>query len=83
MLSLKTIRKYEPEMQRLGVSKVARSSRGFLTAYKKVGSSDKLSNNWKKKRQAFLARHGVQYEKNPTYRRRLAMIAWAKDPERK
>ena len=43
MLSLKTIRKYEPEMKRLKVSEVARSKRGFLTAYKKAGSSKNLS----------------------------------------
>ena len=33
-MSLKDVLRYEPEMQRLGVSKVARSPRGFLTAYK-------------------------------------------------
>lgn len=83
MLSLKTISKYEPEMKRLGVSKVARSSRGFLTAYKRAGSPDKLSDDWKKKRSAFVARHGTQYKKHPTRRRRLALIAWGHDPERK
>lgn len=82
MLSLKTIMKYEPEMREKGVSKVARSRRGFLSAYKRAGSPDKLSDKWKQKREAFLARHGVQYKKNPTRRRRLSMIAWAKDPER-
>lgn len=82
MLSLKTIKKYEPEMREKGVSKVARSPRGFLTAYKRAGSPEKLSDEWKKKRLAFLKRHGVQYKKHPTRRRRLAMIAWAKDPER-
>lgn len=82
MLSLKTIRKYEPEMRRLGVSQVARSPRGFLTAYKRAGSPDNLSDNWKRKRLAFIARHGKQYKYNPTKRRRLALIAWAHDPER-
>jgi len=82
MLSLKTIKKYEPEMKEKGVSKVARSPRGFLTAYKRAGGDQKkLSSEWKKKRKAFVARHGVQYEKNPTRRRRLALIAWAHDPE--
>lgn len=82
MLSLKTIRKHEPEMDRLGVSEVARSRRGFLTAYKRAGSPENLSEDWKKRRKAFIARHGVQYRKNPTHRRRLALIAWAHDPER-
>lgn len=82
MLSLKTIRKYEPEMERLGVSKVARGRSGFLTAYKKAGSPAKLSEKWKRTRGAFIARHGVQYRRNPTYRRRLALIAWGYDPER-
>ena len=82
MLSLKTIKKYESEMREKGVSKVARSSRGFLQAYKRAGSSDNLSDNWKKKRQAFIARHGIQYKNNPTRRRRLALIAWGYDPER-
>lgn len=82
MLSLKTIRKYEPEMKRLKVSEVARSPRGFLTAYKKAGSPDKLSPKWKQRRLAFIARHNAQYKKNPTRRRRLALIAWAYNPDK-
>lgn len=83
MLRLKTIKKYEPEMKRLGVSKVARSPRGFLTAYKRAGGNpDKLSDEWKKKRANFIKRHMAQYK--PSHkRRRLALIAWAYDPERK
>lgn len=83
MLSLKTIRKYEPEMRQKGVSKVARSQRGFLTAYKRAGSPKNLSPRWKRKREGFIARHGVQYRKKPSRNRRLALIAWAYDPERK
>lgn len=82
MLSIKTIKKYEREMRRERVSEVARSPRGFLTAYKRAGSPNKLSDEWKRKRENFIARHGVQYKKNPTRRRRLALIAWAHDPER-
>ena len=82
MLSLKTIRKYEPEMKRLKVSEVARSKRGYLTALKKVKKYNKLSPKWKQKQRNFVARHLVQYKKNPTYRRRLALIAWSYDPER-
>lgn len=83
MLSLRTIAKHESEMKRLGVSKVARSPRGFLPAYKRAGSAGRLSDGWKRKRRAFIARHGVQYRKNPTHRRRLALIAWAHDPKRR
>lgn len=82
MLSLKTIKKYEPEMKRLKVSEVARSKRGFLSAYKKAGSPEKLSPKWKKTREAFIARHNAQYKKNPTTRRKLALIAWAYNPDR-
>lgn len=82
MLSLKTIAKHEADMRRLGVSKVARSPRGFLTAYKRAGRPSNLSENWKRKRKAFIARHGEQYRRNPTNRRRLALIAWAHDPKR-
>ena len=83
MLSLKTIKKYEPEMRRLKVSEVARSRRGFTTAYKRAGGDpNKLSDSWKRKRLAFIARHGVQYHKKPSTRRRLALIAWAYDPDR-
>lgn len=82
MLSLATIARYEPEMKRLGVSKVARGPAGFLTAYKRVGDESRLSDYWKKKRRSFIARHMAQYKKNPTHRRRLALIAWAYDPER-
>jgi hypothetical protein len=83
MLSLKTISKYEPEMKEKKVSEVARSPRGFLTVYKKAKNSQSLSPKWKQKREAFIARHNAQYKKNPTHRRRLALIAWAYDPERK
>lgn len=82
MLSLKTIKKYEPEMKRLKVSEVARSPRGFLTAYKKVGSPAKLSPKWKQKRLAFIARHNAQFKKNPTRSRKLALIAWAYNPDK-
>ena len=81
-MTLSEILKYEPEMERLGVSKIARSSRGFLTAYKSVrGRSAKFNPYWRKKRNGFIARHLAQYKKNPTYRRFLALVAWAYMPE--
>lgn len=81
-IRLNTIRQFEPDMRRLGVSKVARSPRGFLTYYKKIGGiPSKVNDYWSIRRAAFIARHMAQYEDNPTYRRRLALIAWAYDPK--
>lgn len=79
-LPLSVVKNYEPEMRRLGVSKVARSPRGFLTAYKRAGTKNNLSEAWRRKRNGFIARHLVQYRSNPTYRRKLALIAWAYEP---
>lgn len=81
-LSLSVIKEYEPEMRRLGVSEVARGSRGFLTAYKRVGGDlDRLSQKWRRKRNGFIKRHMAQYVKHKTPRRRLALIAWAYEPD--
>ena len=77
-------------MRKKGVSEVARSPRGFLTAYKKAGGkASALSDSWKAKREAFIARHMAQVKQNneplmkdgkPT-RRHLALIAWAYSPK--
>lgn len=80
-MSLNQVLSYVPEMEREGVSEVARSKRGFLTAYKKAGSKKELSDWWIRRRNAFVARHLAQYRKNPTYRRKLALIAWAYKPD--
>ena len=80
-MSLSEIREYEPEMRRLGVSEVARSQRGFLTAFKHAGGNpNRLSEAWRRKREGFIARHLVQYRQNPTRRRLLALRAWAYEP---
>ena len=47
---LSKVKEKEPDMRRLKVSEVARSPRGFLTAYKKAGSPEKLSEVWRNKR---------------------------------
>lgn len=81
-MPLQSIIKLEPEMKRLKVSEVARSPRGFLTQYKRVGGNpDKLSEHWRNKREGFIARHKVQYDKNKTPRRKLALQAWAYNPK--
>lgn len=80
-MSLSAINRYVPEMQRLGVSEVARSQRGFLTQYKKAGGDwRRLSEYWQRRRMNFVKRHMAQYTPNPTYRRYLALIAWAYMP---
>lgn len=86
-LPLSLVKEYEPQAAAQGVSKVARSSGGFLTAYKRAGGKpNRLSEAWRKKRQAFIARHMAQLKgeekfKNglPT-RRHLALIMWAYSP---
>jgi len=72
---LKTIETFIPEMERLGVSVVARSKNQFLDQYRKYGKN--LPEYWMTKRKNFIKRHLIQYKLNPTYRRKLALLAWA------
>ncbi len=88
-LSLSCIRRHEPDMRTWKVSEVARSPRGFLTAFKKAGGKlSNLSPEWQRKRENFIGRHMAYVKKNnepltnnghPT-RRHLALIAWAYSP---
>lgn len=83
-MSLSSVLRYVPEMQRLGVSEVARSQRGFLTQYKKArGNWRNLTEYWQRRRMNFVKRHMAQYNPNPTYRHYLALIAWAYMPAKK
>lgn len=80
-----------PLMERWGVSEVARSGRGFLTAYADAGWSPRgLDDWWRNRRDNFVSRHMAQvHTRNeplwrdglPT-RRHLALIAWAYSPDR-
>lgn len=89
-LPLATSLGWEPEAARRGVSKVARSARGFMRAYEKAGSAKRLPEAWKRKREGFVSRHVAQAERagepwfepdgSPT-RRHLALIMWAYSPE--
>ncbi len=80
-IPLSEIRKYEPEMERLGVSIVARGRVGFLTEFKRVkGDPDKMSDWWRRRRDGFIARHLAQFKVDRGYRRYLALIAWAYKP---
>jgi hypothetical protein len=90
-MSLKAIRKYVPEMRRKGVSVVARSPRGFLTAYARAGGRmSKLTEWWRNRRLGFIKRHMAQVRKRheklwkggKPSRRALALIAWAYMPRR-
>lgn len=90
-LRLATIEKYVPLMEVQSVSEVARSSRGFLTAYRQArGKPTNLPDHWHARRDGFIARHMAQLIGNdeglfgkdglPT-RRHLALIAWAYSPQ--
>ena len=90
-LSLKTIEKFEPMMERRKVSEIARSDRGFLSVYKGSGGRRaSLPTDWLAKREGFINRHMAQVvmndeplfddHGNPT-RRHLALIAWAYTPD--
>ena len=88
-LPFSTAAAWEPLAAQRGVSKVARSNRGFMRAYEKVGSPQRLSDAWKRKRDGFIARHVAQAKASgekwfqadgsPT-RRHLALIMWAYSP---
>lgn len=83
-LDLEDVLPFVPDMKKEGVSKVARSSRGFLTAYRK----NNIDDWWENRRENFVQRHMAQVKKrneklwvhgHPS-RRHLALIAWAYSP---
>lgn len=83
-LSLREVKRWEPLATARGVSKVARSPRGFLTAYKE----GRIDPWWVNRRQGFINRHLAQLRRGeplwerdgtPT-RRHLALIMWAYSP---
>ena len=88
-LPLATIKRYEPIARKRKVSEVARGPGGFLPAYKQAGSAAALPDYWRRKREAFIARHMAQVEERnePLWdldgrpsRRHLALIMWAYSP---
>ena len=89
-MSYRQASRYEEEARMLGVSKVARSSRGFLRQYQAAGSARAMKNRlvsgknqtWGQRRDAFIKRHIVQYNKNPTKRRWLALVMWGFMPDK-
>lgn len=69
--------RWMPEIERLKVSEVARSPGQFIDQYL---NNDILNNYWLDKRHKFIARTLAAYNKKPTYRRYLSLIAWAYMP---
>ena len=90
LLPLRTVLAWEPLMEELGVSEVARSPRGFLREYERRRSG--ISEHWRRRREGFVSRHMAQLVGNdePLYdrlgrptRRHLALVAWAYSPDPK
>jgi hypothetical protein len=90
LLSLSLVKRFEPLAEALGVSEVARSERGFLTAYKEAGGDwNALDPWWQNRRNNFVKRHMAQVEirNEPLFsddgmptRRHLGLIMWAHSP---
>jgi len=72
---------YEDVAEKHKVSEVARGPEGFLTQYKKYRKPRAMPDKWVQKRNGFIARTLVQYNKKPTYRRLLSLIMWAFMPD--
>lgn len=85
-ISYSAAHKWEPLARQKGVSKVARSSGGFMRAYQRAGSFARLPERWKKKREAFIKRHMAQGKNEQLWkggqpsRRALALLMWAYMP---
>ena len=78
-----------PTIEAAGVSKVARSPRGFVTAYRRIRSPlqmmiaevpDHETQTWAQRRDAFISRALPAYNASPSHRRALSLIAWAYMP---
>ena len=78
-----------PTIEAAGVSKVARSPRGFVQAYRRIRSPlqmmiavvpDLVTQTWAQRRDAYIARALPVYNANPTHRRALALMTWAYAP---
>jgi len=75
-MPLRSVLKYVSEMERLNVAETSRSPGGFLSV------SGLLPEKWLKKRAAYLSRYIDQYNKKPTYRRYLGLVAWGYKPNK-
>jgi len=81
-MNKKYIKPYISQMEKLDVSNKARSKEGFLHNYLNTNFDDnkETKNKYMKKRKLFLTRTIPAFDKNPTYRRFLSLIAWAYMP---
>lgn len=92
-MTYKEAHAYEAEARRLGVSKVARSQRGFMRAYEKHsrGKGQQAAESamckavvpghpgqsWSRRRAGFLARWLPVHRRKPSRRIALALAMWA------
>ena len=89
LMSVAQVKAAVKQARARGVSKVARSRRGFATAYIKAGAWRNLPDSWRRKRENFIKRHLAQALNNDEEladrqgrpsRRALAIQVWAFDP---
>ena len=85
-MSIEEVEALLPTIEEAGVSTIARSPRGFLTAYRRIRSPmrmaiepvpDHETLSWAQRRDSFIARTLPAYLANPTHRRALSLVAWA------
>jgi len=88
-MSVEEVEAMLPTIEAAGVSRVARSPRGFVTAYRRVRSPlfmmiaevpDNEPQTWAQRRQWYLSRAVPAYNADPTHRRALALMSWAYAP---
>jgi hypothetical protein len=79
-ISARQVERVVPDLIEHGVSEVARSPRGFLSAYLRHRTPARM--RAARKRELFIRRTLAAYNARPTYRRWLALMAWAYRPAR-
>jgi hypothetical protein len=89
-ISARQVERVVPDLVEHGVSEVARSPRGFVSAYLRHRTPARMRTalvpgeqiTWARKRELFIRRTLAAYNARPTYRRWLALMAWAYRPNR-
>lgn len=87
LMSKEQIKKYIPMINKYKVSQKAMTS-GFMKNYLENGPeiltqpSDQKDLSWGQKRYLFIRRVLLPYNRKPTYRRFLSLIAWGYLPSR-
>lgn len=88
-MSVDEVESMVPTFEQNGVSEVARSQRGFIPAYARFRTPMRMAIEfvpgervtWAQKRELFIRRTLAAYKKNPSFRRALALMAWAYMPK--